>query len=434
MSTLTAIEKKKSSDQSYWAYVWRQFKRKKTAVISLYIVIVLAIIAVFAPFLANEKPLVCKYKGEIYFPVLKEMAVNLGIGEFQQQFQNINWKNLHYDMAIFPPVPYLPMNQDNDNIHSVGPFDDQVVPSAHWKHWFGTDELGRDVLAGMIHGTMIAMTVGIVSMLIASIIGILLGSLAGFYGDENFQVSRIRLWGNLVFLFFAFFYAFGVRSYDITDALATSLGAGFVQLFISLATFTGVMALGNLLIQPLKRIPTLGKQVSVPFDLIIMRIIEVLNSIPTLFLILLIISIIRKPNLYVIMGIIGLTGWTGIARFIRAELLKVRSLEYIEAANSLGYSNAHILFKHAIPNALSPVLISIAFGIAGAILTESTLSFLGLGPADTVTWGQLLSYARQIPQAWWLAIFPGFAIFVTVTTFNLIGDGLTDAMDPRLKQ
>jgi peptide/nickel transport system permease protein len=429
----TAIAKK-SKDQSYWAYVRRQFRRKKTAVISLYIVIVLAIIAVLAPFLANEKPLVCKYKGTLYFPVLKEIAVDFGIGEFQPQFQNVNWKNLKYDMAIFPPVPYLPMNQDNSNIHSKSPFDEQVVPSLRWHHWFGTDELGRDVLAGMIHGTKIAMTVGIVSMLIASIIGILLGSLAGFYGDENFQVSRIRLWANLLFLFFAFFYAFGVRSYDITDALAKSLGEGFWELSISVVTFAGVMTIGNLLVLPLKKIPMLGKQVAVPFDLIIMRIIEVLNSIPTLFLILLIISIIRKPNLYVIMGIIGLTGWTGIARFIRAELLKVRSLEYIEAANSLGYSNAHILFRHAIPNALSPVLISIAFGIAGAILTESTLSFLGLGPADTVTWGQLLSYARQIPQAWWLAIFPGFAIFITVTTFNLIGDGLTDAMDPRLKQ
>src|SRR5687767_2512732 len=220
----TVVIPKKNKDQSYWAYVRKQFRRKKTAVISLYIVIVLAAIAVLAPFLANEKPLVCKYNGEIYFPVLKEIAVGFGIGEFQPQFQNVDWKNLHYEMAVFPPVPYLPMNQDNDNIHSKGPFDEQVVPSARWKHWFGTDELGRDVLAGMIHGTKIAMTVGIVSMLIASIIGILLGSLAGFYGDENFQVSRIRLWGNIVFLFFAFFYAFGVRSYDITDALAKSLG------------------------------------------------------------------------------------------------------------------------------------------------------------------------------------------------------------------
>ena len=431
MSTEAA---KKKNDQGYWAYVNKQFRRKKTAVVSLYIVIVLAIIALLAPFLANEKPLICKYKGELFFPVLKELAVDLGIGEFQTQFQNVDWKKLDYDMVVFPPIPYLPMNQDNDNIHSKSPFDDQVVPSIRFHHWFGTDELGRDVLAGMIHGTKIAMTVGIVSMLIASILGILLGSLAGFYGDENFQVSRIRLWGNVLFLFFAFFYSFATRSYVITDALGNSLGRGFFELFISLLIFIAVLGIGNLMIIPLKNISVLGKQVAVPFDLIIMRVIEVLNSIPTLFLILLIISIVRKPNLYVIMAIIGLTGWTGIARYIRAELLKVRNLEYIEAANSLGFSNAYILFRHAIPNALSPVLISIAFGIAGAILTESTLSFLGLGPADTVTWGQLLSYARQIPQAWWLAIFPGFAIFITVTTFNLIGDGLTDAMDPRLKQ
>lgn len=425
---------KKKNDQGYWAYVNKQFRRKKTAVVSLYIVFVLALVALLAPFLANEKPLVCKYKGELFFPVLKELAVDFGIGEFQAQFQNVDWKKLDYDMVVFPPIPYLPMNQDNDNIHSKSPFDEQVVPSMRFHHWFGTDELGRDVLAGMIHGTKIAMTVGIVSMLIASILGILLGSLAGFYGDENFLVSRVRLWGNVLFLFFAFFYAFAARSYAITDALGNSLGQGFFQLFISLIIFIAVIGLGNLIIMPLKKIPALGKQVAVPFDLIIMRVIEVLNSIPTLFLILLIISIVRKPNLYVIMAIIGLTGWTGIARYIRAELLRVRNLEYIEAANSLGFSNAYILFRHAIPNALSPVLISIAFGIAGAILTESTLSFLGLGPADTVTWGQLLSYARQIPQAWWLAIFPGFAIFITVTTFNLIGDGLTDAMDPRLKQ
>ncbi|HRG90413.1 MAG TPA: hypothetical protein PLW44_15435, partial [Chitinophagales bacterium] len=241
-------EAKNKNDQGYWAFVWRQFRKKKTALYSLYIVALLALVAVLAPFLANEKPLVCKYQGELYFPVMKEVAVGLGIGEFQPQFNNVDWKALDYEMAVFPLVPYLPMNQDNNNIHSKGPFDEQDVPSARWKHWFGTDELGRDVLAGMIHGTSIAMTVGIVSMLIASLIGILLGSLAGFYGDDNFQVSRVRLWGNIVFLFFAFFYAFGTRSYDITDALGKSLGAGFVQLFISLLIFAAVFVVGNMLI------------------------------------------------------------------------------------------------------------------------------------------------------------------------------------------
>jgi peptide/nickel transport system permease protein len=370
----------------------------------------------------------------VYFPVFKDLGVGFGIGQFAPEFQNINWNELEYDFVVFPPVPYLPMNQDNKNIHSKSPLDEQDVPSKRWQHWFGTDELGRDVLAGMIHGTRIAMTVGIVSMFIAASIGILLGSLAGFLGDDNFKISRIRLWSNIVLLYLGFFYGFAARSYVITDALGESIPLGILQLLIGFVILLAVIGIGNLIIIPFKKIPFLGAQVFVPFDSIVSRMIEILNSIPTLFLILLIISIIRKPNLYVIMVIIGLTSWTGIARFIRAELLKVRSLEYIEAANSLGYSNFRILFMHAITNALSPVLISIAFGIASAILTEGALSFLGLGPADTVTWGQLLSYARQVPQAWWLAIFPGFAIFITVTVFNLIGEGLTDALDPRLKQ
>jgi peptide/nickel transport system permease protein len=326
------------------------------------------------------------------------------------------------------------LNEDDDNIHSKSPFDKQNVPTMHWHHWFGTDELGRDVLAGMVRGTSIAMTVGLVSMAIASFIGIVLGSLAGFFGDAGVTISRARFWLNLIFFFLALFYAFSSRSYTLTDAVGESLALGMVQLFISFFIFFAVMAVGNLLVIPLRLIPFLGKQVNVPFDLIISRIIEVLNSVPTLFLILVVISIVKKPNLYVIMMIIGFTAWTSIARYIRAELLRIRSLEYIEAATSLGYSNMRILFKHAIPNSLSPVLISIAFGIASAILIESTLSFLGLGPADTVTWGLLLSYARQIPQAWWLAVFPGMAIFITVTIFNLIGEGLTDALDPRLKQ
>ena len=157
-------------------------------------------------------------------------------------------------------------------------------------------------------------------------------------------------------------------------------------------------------------------------------------SIPTLFLIISVVAIV-KPSLFIVMAVIGFTSWTGIARFIRAELLRVRSIEYIEAANALGFSEFRIIFRHAIPNALSPVLISVAFGIASAILIESTLSFLGVGvPVETLTWGSMLSSARQSPSAWWLAVFPGFAIFITVTIYNLVGEGLTDALDPRQKK
>lgn len=421
------------TNQSYWAGVKRQFRKKKVAVFSAYIACALGLVALFAPFLANEKPIVCKYEGNLYFPVLKQIGVDFGIGQFPQELLNVKWKDLEYDFAIWPPVPYLPLNQDDNNTQSVGPFDEQDVPSARWKHWFGTDELGRDVLSGMIHGTRIAFTVGIVSMFIASIIGIILGSLAGFFGDENFRMSRGRMWLNILFFFIAVFYAYGTRSYILSDALSESFAGFLLQALISIGIFVAVMGVANLLAIPLKKIPYLKEHVGFPMDMTISRSMEILVCIPTFFLILLVLATVKKPNIYIIMVIIGLTSWTGIARYIRAELLKIRSLEYIEAAQSLGFSKARTLFKHAIPNALSPVLIAIAFGIASAILIESSLSFLGFGSGETVTWGALLSTARQSPQAWWLAIFPGFAIFITVTVFNLIGDGLTDAMDPRLK-
>lgn len=422
------------NNQSYWATVKRQFKKKKVALFSFYIICFLGFIAFFAPFLANEKPIVCKYEGNIYFPVAKQIAVDLGIGKFPTNLLNVKWKELEYDFALWPLVPYLPLNQDENNTQSVSPMAEQDVPSTKWKHWFGTDELGRDVLSGMIHGTKTAFTVGIVSMMIASVLGIFFGALAGYFGDENFKMSRARLWLNLLFFFFALFYAYSSRSYIIADALADGFASFLFQMFVSFIIFIAVLAIANLITIPLKKIPFLAKQVSFPLDLIISRSMEILVCIPTFFLILLVLATIKKPNIYIIMVVIGVTSWTGIARYIRAELLKIRALEYIEAANSLGFSSLRTLLKHAIPNALSPVLIAIAFGVASAILTESSLSFLGFGSGDSVTWGSLLSSARQSPSAWWLAIFPGFAIFITVTVFNLIGEGLTDAMDPRLRK
>ncbi len=424
----------KQAGQSYWATVGRQFRKKKVAVASMYIACFLALVAVLAPFLANEKPLMCKYDGSLYFPVFKQIGVDFGLGQFPKELNNVDWKDLKFDFAIWPPVPYSPLNQDAKNIHSVSPLKGQNVPSKRWYHWAGTDELGRDVLAGLIYGTKTAFTVGIVSMFISTIIGIFFGALAGFFGDENFKVSRVRLWLNLIFFFLGLFYAYGVRGYILSDALSNSLAEFMWQFVISLFVFLAIMGVANLLASLLKKIPVLSKQVSFPLDMVISRGIEILVCIPTFFLILLVLATIKKPNIYIIMVIIGLTSWTGIARYIRAELLRIRNLEYIEAAQALGYSGWRIMLRHAIPNALSPVLIAVAFGIASAILVESTLSFLGFGSGEMITWGSLLSSARATPSAWWLAIFPGFAIFITVTVFNLIGEGLTDALDPRLKQ
>lgn len=429
------IQIQQKPSDSFWKGVRKQFVKNKLAVYSFRFILALVFIALFADFIANEKPLIAKYKGEIIFPVFKEYIIVLGLSEWPEDFQNAEWRRIEFDWAVFPPVPYLPKNIDFANAQSVGPFDEQRIESLRWKHWLGTDELGHDVLAGMIHGTRIALLVGLVSMSIAAFIGILLGSIAGYFGDTKLQMSRIRVVLNLAILPFALFYAFGSRTYILQDALSNSFFNFVAQIFVSLIILAAILFVLNYLIIPrLKSIKVLSKRINIPVDILISRLIEVMVSIPTLFLIISIIAI-AKPSIFIVMAVIGLTSWTGIARFIRAELLRVRSLEYIEAANALGYSEFRTIFRHAIPNALSPVLIAVAFGIASAILIESTLSFIGIGvPPETMTWGSLLSSARQSTAAWWLAIFPGFAIFLTVTVYNLVGEGLTDALDPRLKK
>ncbi|HXC06474.1 MAG TPA: ABC transporter permease, partial [Bacteroidia bacterium] len=214
-----------------------------------------------------------------------------------------------------------------------------------------------------------------------------------------------------------------------------SLAQFGLQLLFSMLILFGIMGAGNLLCPLLCKIPWMGKKITIPVDMLLSRFIEIMNSIPTLFLIISVSAIVTKPSVLIVMIIIGLTVWTGIARFIRAELLRIRNLEYIEAAQALGFTQIRVLLRHAIPNALSPVLIALAFGIANSIMVESVLSFLGIGvPAETITWGSMLSLAQQTPGAWWIAVFPGLAIFLTVTVYNLVGEGLTDALDPKLRK
>lgn len=418
--------------KTYWSYVRRQFGKNKRALFAAYIVCFLAIIAVFADFLASDKPIVMKYENGWYAPVFKQYAVDLGIGKWSSNLLNPDWKNIETDFAVWPLIPYAPSNLDKI-ANYASPFGEQER-RGKWRHWLGTDNLGRDVAAGMIHGTRIAFMVGLVSMGIAFIIGVFLGGIAGYFGDDKLKISKIRIIMNLLALPFAFFYGFISRSYLLGDAFSLSFFSFLGEFAISFILFIVVFLLANLIVFPFKKLKILVGKIPLPLDLLITRLIEVIVSIPVLVLILAVIAI-AKPSIYNVMIVIGLVSWTGTARFVRAELLKVRRLEYVEAASALGYSSFRTMFKHAIPNALSPVFIALAFGIAAAILVESFLSFLGFGvAAETITWGKLLAISRENNSAWWLAVFPGFAIFITVTVFNLIGEGLTDALDPRLKQ
>ncbi len=413
-------------DQSYRALVRRQFRKNRLAVWSLRALYVLLFVALFADFLANEKPIYCKIEGKTYFPILKQYAVNVGWSHWDARFAIADWRELKYEAVIFAPIPYSATTIDRKNMSYASPTKKQNITSNRFRHWLGTDGIGRDVLAGMIAGTRTAMLVGVISMAIATVIGIFFGAIAGYFGDDKLKISRIRLILNLIGVFFGVFYGFIVRSYQFSE------GSFGVEIFKSVSIFIGIMLVANGLASILKRLSILRKKITIPADLLVMRFAEIINSIPALLLILSVVAVIRKPSILYVMAIIGLIRWTSIARFVRAELLKIRSLSYIEAARAMGFSNWRIITRHALPNALTPVLIAVAFGIASAILLEAFLSFLGVGVAtDQITWGSLLNLSRQSISAWWLAVFPGLAIFFTVTIFNLLGEGLTDALNPK---
>ena len=170
-------------------------------------------------------------------------------------------------------------------------------------------------------------------------------------------------------------------------------------------------------------------------DMLLSRLIEVVMCIPSLVLILALLAVLSKPTIWHLMAVLGCTNWTSIARLTRGEFIRLREMDFVTAARALGVGQLAIMYRHIFRNALAPVLVPISFGIASAIIIESALSFLGFGaPPPNPSWGTLLNDGRNNMQMWWLILFPGTAIFVTVLAYNLIGEGLQEATDPRLKQ
>jgi peptide/nickel transport system permease protein len=170
-------------------------------------------------------------------------------------------------------------------------------------------------------------------------------------------------------------------------------------------------------------------------DAVIMRFVDIMLCFPTFFLILAVIAFL-EPSIWNIMIIIGLTGWMGVTRLVRADFISLRERDFVKAAKTIGASDLRIIFIHILPNAMASILVAATLGIAGAILTESALSFLGIGvQPPTPSWGNILTsgYAN-IDIAWWLSLYPGMAILITVVGYNLLGEGIRDSLDPRLKK
>lgn len=324
---------------SYWAIVFRQFRRNKLALAGVVILALLFLVAIFAPFLAGEKPIYLVKDGQSYlFPNLIKYKDLVDV-----QFDR--WEPGESDYILRAVIPFAP---ERSNLRNK-----LEEPDA--EHLLGTDDRGRDVLSRMIWGTQISMSVGFLAVGISVLIGVVGGAIAGYYGGK--------------------------------------------------------------------------------VDMVVLRIIEVMMCFPSLILILALIAYLPR-SIWIIMAVIGITGAPSVARLVRGEFLKLRESDFVTAARATGLSDKRIMFRHILPNAMAPVLVNATFGVAGAILVETALSFLGLGvPPPTASWGEILSQSkRYVDFAWWLVVFPGAAIFVTVTAFNLAGEGLRDAMDPRLRQ
>ncbi|QDT01378.1 ABC transporter permease [Adhaeretor mobilis] len=353
--------------RGFWGEAWQRFRQRKLQMMSLAFVMFLGIVALTAPMIAGTKPIVCKYKGSIYFPAMGYYVRSWENPIFRKErFRNIYPKNLKKkdpeSWAVWPLVyqdPYRRVRKnewvdENGEGRPGNPSGTKGSPSS--LNWFGTNQQGFDVFAQMVHGTQIALSVGFVSMGIAASIGIFIGALAGYLG-------------------------------------------GWIDILLS-------------------------------------RLIEVVMCVPSLVLILALVAMLDNVTNWHLMAIVGCTSWTGIARLTRAEFLKLKQMEFITAARALGANRWRIMFRHVLRNALAPVLVPITFGIAAAILIESGLSYLGFGASPpNPSWGTLLKSGRTaIQQMWWLIVFPGTAIFLTVLAYNLIGEGLQEATDPRLRQ
>jgi peptide/nickel transport system permease protein len=356
-------------------------------------VVILSIVAVFAPFIANSMPIAVKDANGWSSPLLNTLTpvdVILLVGFFTavtllvlrkttfgrtllifagvlavaaplciwlvRPPQLVDYEKYRVDEAagrlqkvVRTLIPYSPRDRNRD----VGGVDHPSRPSA--KHWFGTERNGADMLSQMIHASRIALSIGFVATGIAVIIGCTVGGLMGYY-------------------------------------------AGTV-------------------------------------DLLAMRLIEIIEAVPVL-LVLLAVAALFGPDLYIMMIVIGLLRWTGDARFIRAEFLKLRRQDFVQAGVASGLPLRSIIFRHMLPNGIAPVLVSSTFAVGVAILLESTLSFLGLGDPDRPSWGQLLNQARSGGASfhWWIAVYPGLAIFLTVFSYNLIGQSVRDALDPKLRK
>jgi len=356
---------------------------------SLWILTVFGFVGVFADFLANERPIYIKVDGKSYFPVAHQYLELMGVGTYPFLKQK-SWAEHNHNKQLMPLIPFSPTTIFSFEQNYKHPGSNVKVQNKYYRHFLGTDAIGRDVASAMIHGTRLALMVGFVAAFIAFFVGTVLGLMAGYFGDHGFEISLAALLGFIVINCLAIFYLF----YSANQWPLIFLVGLLVNL--SWYIFCSKLNITNYL----------SSRIRVPVDLLINRIIEVFNSIPNLLVLLTLLSLLKSSSILTIMWIIGFLSWPAVARIVRAEVLKIRSKEFILASKMLNLSDIKIMYKQILPNIWSPIIVAFAFSVSAAILAEATISFLGIGVNPShVSWGSLLGSARSNFSAWWLAVF-----------------------------
>jgi microcin C transport system permease protein len=323
---------------------WRRFRRNRSAVISIILLIAILFFSLTAELWANRKPIVMSYHGQTYYPVFKYYHPSVFGQEDVSQTDYRALKVENGDWALWPPIRWDPYER-NEKIEEFpsGPSRSNI---------FGTDEGGRDVAARLLYGFRYSMAYAVGVWIFSSLLGALFGALMGFAGGWT--------------------------------------------------------------------------------DLVGQRVIEVIQSLPFLMILITLVSIFQ-PTLFLLVLLTVFFGWVGISIYFRAEFLKLRRRDFVDAARASGASTWRVITRHVLPNSLTPWITITPFIIAGNISGLAALDFLGFGlQAPTPSWGELLNQALNYFRiAWWLAVYPSAALFVTLTVLNLIGDGVREAIDPR---
>ncbi len=371
------------------------FTRSKTLLIAG---LVLFTVALLAPILAGNRPLVLNLNGALHYPAIKGDADYSMRMTTLAQNEDVRW-------MVKPPIPFSPHDMDLHRV-AVPPFSKAGIPGLeNTRHWLGTDELGRDVLAQVIHGSRTSLVIALIAVALAVVIGILLGAVGGYWHNRTLRIHFLTLF---IWLMIAIVLVHSAWVSWTIENLAA------VLVFIPMLTLTYLLPRVN---QRLLKTPIKNWCVLLNPDTLVLWVIHLVTALPAYFILIALIAVWRNVSVVGLSVILGLLMWPEIARLMRASVISVRNEAYVDAASALGVSPWKVVIRHIAPNAWRSALTTIGFAVGAAIVAESFLSFIGISSANTVSWGTLLASSRSNPEWWWLSVFPGLALISAVLVF-----------------